>query len=48
MNRNGARHLRWLAGMGAAFFAFGAAAADLTPAPVAPAAEEMATGQSPW
>ncbi len=48
MNRNGARHLRWLAGTSAAFFAFGAAAADLTPAPVAPAAEEVVTGQSPW
>ncbi|WP_105428559.1 OmpW family protein [Neorhizobium sp. T6_25] len=48
MDTSGARHLRWIAGAGAAFFAFGAAAADLTPVPVAPVAQEAATGRSPW
>lgn len=48
MKTNGGRHLRWIAGAGAVFFAFGAMAADLTPAPVAPVAEEAVTGPSPW
>ena len=48
MDTNGARHLRWIAGAGAAFFAFGAAAADLTPVSVAPPAEEPVAASSPW
>jgi outer membrane protein len=52
MTINGGGHLRWVAGIGAAFFALGAAipalGADLTPAPVAPAVEEAVTEQSPW
>ncbi len=47
MNTSGVGYLRWLAA-GAAFFAYGAAAADLTPAPAAPVAEELLTGKSPW
>ncbi|OHV85107.1 hypothetical protein LCM4573_03395 [Rhizobium sp. LCM 4573] len=41
-------HLRWIAGAAAAFFAFGAMAADLTRAPAAPVAEYMPTERSPW
>ncbi|TNM62555.1 OmpW/AlkL family protein [Aliirhizobium smilacinae] len=39
---------RWVAGIGAGFFAFGAVAADLTPAPAAPVAEEAISSPSPW
>lgn len=39
---------RWVAGIGAGFFAFGAAAADLAPAQVAPVAEETISSPSPW
>ncbi|AYD02289.1 OmpW family protein [Neorhizobium sp. NCHU2750] len=43
------RYSRWVAGLGAVFFAFGAAAADLTPAPVAPAPVTTdVDSQSPW
>jgi outer membrane protein len=52
MTINGGGHLRWVAGMGAAFFAYGAVipahGADLTPAPAAPAAEQTLEAQSPW
>nr|WP_250809881.1 OmpW family protein [Neorhizobium tomejilense] len=48
MDTSGARHLRWIAGAGAAFFAFGAAAADLTPVSVAPPAGESAVASSRW
>ncbi|NRQ19164.1 hypothetical protein BHMPCIPO_06431 [Ensifer sesbaniae] len=48
MNMNDARHLRWIAGAGAAFFACGAAAADLTSSPVVHVAEDVATGLSHW
>ncbi|MCZ4093603.1 OmpW/AlkL family protein [Sinorhizobium psoraleae] len=48
MNMNDAQHLRWIAALGAAFFACGASAAELTSPPVAPVAEDMATGLSPW
>lgn len=39
---------RWVAGIGAGFFAFGAAAADLAPVQVAPVAEEAISSPSPW
>jgi outer membrane protein len=49
MTTNSGRHLRWVAGAGAVFFAFGAAAADLKPVAAAPqAAEEADAGSSPW
>jgi outer membrane protein len=52
MTINGGGHLRWVAGIGAAFFAFGATipvyGADLTAAPIAPVAEEAVAAQSPW
>jgi outer membrane protein len=48
MNMSGAGKLRWIAGAGAAFFAFGAAAADLAPADVAPPVAEPAAASSPW
>jgi outer membrane protein len=37
-----------VAGIGAVFFAFGASAADMTPAPVAPVAADDIAAQSPW
>jgi outer membrane protein len=49
---NGGGHLRWVAGVGTAFFIFGAAipalGADQTLAPVAMMAEEPVQAQSPW
>lgn len=48
MSRNDARYLRCTAALGAAFFACGAAAAELTSPPVAPATEGVAAGLSPW
>jgi outer membrane protein len=52
MTINGGGHKRWIAGIGAAFFAFGAAipvqGADLTPVQVAPVVDETIAAQSPW
>lgn len=45
---SGWNYSRWVAGIGAVFFAFGAAAADLKPAEVAPVAEEAISSPSPW
>ncbi len=49
MTTKSARYLRWVAGAGAAFFACGAMAADMTPPAPAPVASEDAdAGWSPW
>jgi outer membrane protein len=48
MSMNGARYLRWVAGAGAVFFAFGTQAADLAPLGQAPVAQESVAAQSPW
>jgi outer membrane protein len=48
MSMNGARYLRWIAGAGAVFFAFGVQAADMMPLDQAPAAQEGVAAQSPW
>lgn len=45
---SGRNYSRWVAGIGAGFFAFGAAAADLAPAQIAPVAEEAISSPSPW
>ncbi|MEV4605458.1 OmpW family protein [Neorhizobium sp. LMR1-1-1.1] len=41
-------YARWMVGISAGFFAFGAAAADMAPAQVAPVAEEVISSPSPW
>lgn len=48
MTMNRALYLKCLASASVVFFAYGAAAADLTPAPAAPAAMEELTARSPW
>lgn len=48
MKTVGGKHLRWLAGASAAFFAFGAAAADMAPVTAAPGADPVVSQVSPW
>lgn len=48
MKRVGGKTLRWVAGAGAAFFAFGAAAADLAPGTAAPQSGPVMSENSPW
>ncbi|MBB4346675.1 OmpW/AlkL family protein [Aliirhizobium cellulosilyticum] len=41
-------YARWMVGISAGLFAFGAAAADMAPAQVAPVVDEVISSPSPW